>query len=367
MQTTHSFEASLDYARSRDEQDPLKSYREAFHIPRHSDGSLTIYMTGNSLGCQPKGVAEHIQMELKKWAEVGVEGHFTGDHPWTTYHNLLTDPMAEIVGGQHDEVVVMNTLTVNLHLMMVSFYQPKGDRNKILFEADAFPSDIYAIQSQIHWHGLNAEEAMLRLRPRAGEHHLRTEDIIATIETHGAEIALVLLPGVNYYTGQVFDIEKITEAAHAQGCVIGWDLAHAVGNVPLDLHDWKVDFACWCTYKYLNGSPGNLSGCFVHANHITRTDLPRFAGWWGHDKESRFQMDDTFIPIPTVEGWQLSNPPIICLAALRPALEMFEEVGMKKLREKSLQLTGYLRFLLESANLPLDIFTPSDPAAHGSQ
>lgn len=361
------YEPTLEYARSCDLRDPLAAYREQFHIPRQPHGDPTLYCTGNSLGCQPKGTMAYVQAELQKWAEDGVEGHFSGTFPWKDYHESFARPMARIVGGLPEEVVVMNTLTVNLHLMMVSFYQPTAQRYKIVLEADAFPSDIYAIRSQISWHGYDPTEGMIMLKARAGEHCLRTEDILEVLEQHGAEIALVLLPGVNYYTGQVFEMKTLTQAAHAQGCMVGWDLAHAVGNVPLQLHDWEADFACWCTYKYLNGGPGNVAGAFVHTKHVERQDLPRFAGWWGHDKARRFQMEPEFVPIPTAEGWQLSNPPILALAGLRASMDLFEEVGMERLRQKSVALTGYLRYLLEQANLPLTIITPAAEAAHGCQ
>lgn len=361
------FDATPDCARRLDEADPLAPYRHRFHIPRHTDGREVIYLTGNSLGLQPKTTRDYVEAELDDWARMGVEGHFKARHPWMPYHETVTAPSARLVGAKPEEVVVMNSLTVNLHLMMVSFYRPTPARHRVLMEARAFPSDQYAVASQVRYHGYDPEEAILTATPRPGETTLRTEDIEALLEREGDTIALVLMGGVNYYTGQAFDMARITRAAHARGCLVGFDLAHAAGNLVLHLHDWGVDFAVWCSYKYLNAGPGSLAGCFVHERHAA-ADLPRFAGWWGHDKGTRFQMPDTFVPIPGAEGWQLSNPPILPLASLRASLDLFDEVGMEALRRKSRLLTGYLAFLL-AHDLSHDIacLTPDDPEQRGAQ
>ncbi len=365
-QTTFSLDKT--YAQKLDQEDPLASYREHFHMPKIRR-KAAIYLVGNSLGLQPKAVKAYVNEELKDWAKLGVEGHFHGQSPWMSYHEFLTEPMANIVGGLPSEVVVMNSLTVNLHLLMASFFRPQGRRRKILIEADAFPSDLYAVKSQLRWHGLNPEEDLLLLRPRKGEHTLRTGDILNMIETWGADIATTLLGGVNYYTGQWFDMEKITAAAREKGIKVGWDLAHAAGNVPLKLHDWGVDFAAWCNYKYLNGGPGGVSGCFVHERHHKDASLQRLAGWWGHKKETRFDMEPVFDPIPSAEGWQLSNAPVLSMAAFRASLDIFAEVGINALREKSLRLSGYLRQLLKNRDdLPeFTIITPAEAAASGCQ
>ncbi|MEM9985073.1 MAG: kynureninase [Bacteroidota bacterium] len=360
---------TLEYARSLDAQDPLRSYRERFYLPRQPNGEPHLYFTGNSLGCQPRSVRAYVEQELLDWQNLGVEGHFHAKHPWMPYHEFLTQPMARIVGAKPAEVVMMNGLTVNLHLMMASFYRPSTQRFKILIEADAFPSDIYAVKSQLEWHGFSAEKGLIALTPRSGEHALRTEDILQAIAGAGAGLALVLLGGVNYYTGQFFDLAKIAAATHAQGAVAGVDLAHAVGNVPLQLHDWGFDFACWCTYKYLNGGPGSVAGCFVHERHHQDHSLPRLAGWWGHDKATRFQMGPDFMPIPSAEGWQLSNAPVLSMASLRASLDLFEEVGMDAIREKSIALTNFFEQLLreKGSHLELNIITPSDPKQRGAQ
>jgi kynureninase len=323
------YEASLAFARKLDQEDPLRDFRARFHLPQQANGQLYRYFGGNSLGLQPKTVKSYLERELEDWAMLGVEGHFHARNPWMPYHEYLTPAMAEVVGGQENEVVVMNGLTVNLHLMMVSFYRPTASRYKIVVEADAFPSDLYAVSSQLAFHGYDPAEALIKLKPRPGEHTLRTEDIETMLKSEGHQVALVLLGGVNYYTGQFFDIGRITQAGQRAGALVGIDLAHAVGNVPLQLHDWGVDFACWCSYKYLNSGPGGVSGCFVHARHLRRSDLPRFAGWWGHEKESRFEMGPDFVPIPTAEGWQLSNAPVLSMAALWASLEIFAEAGMQ--------------------------------------
>jgi len=343
---TH-YSTDRDSALELDALDSLASLRSRFHIPKNSNGSETTYLCGHSLGLQPKNVRQYVEQELTDWALLGVEGHFHAKHPWMPYHELLTEQTAHIVSALPSEVVVMNTLTVNLHLMMVSFYRPTPTRYKIVIEANAFPSDQYAVTSQVRYHGLKSGNSVVELKPRAGETTLHMEDIEEFLVREGDSVALVLLGGVNYYTGQAFDMERITKAAHARGCVVGFDLAHAAGNIPLKLHEWDVDFAVWCSYKYLNSGPGSLAGCFVHERHGKDSSMPRFAGWWGQDKATRFLMGPEFAPIPGAEGWQLSNPPILSLAAVRASMEIFGEVGMERLRQKSVKLTGYLEYLLE--------------------
>ena len=363
-----TYKNTLDFARKMDENDPLRTYRNQFHLPVQKAGDPIIYLCGNSLGLAPKSTQKYLNQELEDWAKLGVEGHFYAKNPWMPYHEFLTEKMAKIVGGQPEEVVVMNTLTVNLHLMMVSFYRPTPKRHKIVIEGNAFPSDQYAVKSQLKFHGYDPETSLIELQPRAGETTLRTEDILALIEREGPEIALIMMGGVNYYTGQFFDLKSITKAGHQQGCTVGFDLAHAVGNVPLELHNWNVDFAVWCTYKYLNSGPGSVAGCFVNERHCQDDAIPRFAGWWGHDKETRFQMGPDFRPIPTAEGWQLSNPPILSLAAIKSSLDIFDKVGMEALREKSLKLTGYLLYLLSNVNNPrISIITPEAENNRGCQ
>jgi kynureninase len=362
------FEASEDFARRMDAQDPLRHFREEFLFPHSPNGESPIYLVGNSLGLQPRKAKAYVLEALEDWEKHGVEGHFNGQRPWLPYHEMLTEQTARLVGAHPIEVVVMNTLTVNLHLMMVSFYRPSGERRKILMEAGAFPSDQYAVASQLRFHGQNPEEATIRLTPRPGEETLRTEDILETIERHGREIALVLLGNVNYLTGQAFDMAAITRAAHKQGCKVGFDLAHAAGNLQLSLHDDGPDFAVWCSYKYLNGGPGTLGGVFVHERHARDKDLPRFEGWWGHNKQTRFQMGPDFDPTPGAEGWLLSNSPILQLAALRASMEIFDRATMPALRRKSEVITGYLEFLLD--RLPpgfVRITTPRDPKQRGVQ
>jgi kynureninase len=359
---------TLGTAAELDAHDPLGAYRDKFHIPTSSDGQECIYLCGNSLGLQPKTVRAVVEQELHDWATLGVEGHFRARHPWLPYHESLATQTAQLVGARPVEVVVMNTLTVNLHLMLVSFYCPTPERYKVLVEGPAFPSDRYAVASHLAWHGLDPSTALIALEPRPGEATLRTADITAVLEQEGRSIALVLLGGVNYYTGQAFDMATITHAGHVQGCVVGFDLAHAAGNVLLQLHDWSVDFAVWCSYKYLNAGPGSIAGCFVHERHAHRPDLPRLAGWWGHNKATRFAMPPTFDPIPGAEGWQVSNPPILQLAALRASMDIFADVGMSKLRAKSTALTGYLEALLDHhAPDNVTIITPRDPAERGAQ
>ncbi len=363
-----NFTTEQSCARELNRADELAAYREHFHLPADKNGQPCIYFCGNSLGLQPKAASDYVMQELQDWANLGVEGHFEAKHPWLAYHKLLTEQTARLVGARPAEVVTMNTLTVNLHLMMVSFYRPAARKYKILMEANAFPSDQYAVQSQVRFHGYDPDDAIIEIAPRAGESYVRTEDVETLLEQQGETIALVMLGGVNYYNGQVFDMARITQAAHKQGCLVGYDLAHAVGNIELSLHDWQVDFAVWCTYKYLNAGPGCVGGCFVHERHAKRTDLPRFAGWWGHDKQTRFQMPPEFRPIPGAEGWQLSNPPILPLAALRASLEIFDRAGMAALRKKSEKLTGYLDYLLRKrCNDFVTILTPSDPKQRGCQ
>lgn len=355
----------LEHALHLDQQDPLKPYREKFHIPRQPDGKPFVYFCGNSLGLQPITTGEYVQQELIDWQNRGVEGHLHAKNPWLPYHEFLTEKMARIVGAKPIEVVAMNTLSVNLHLLMVTFYRPTKARHKILIESDAFPSDRYAVESQLKFHGY--ENGLLELRPREGEVLVRHEDIEDYINREGDSIALILLGCPNYYTGQVFDMKRIAELGHSKGCTVGFDLAHGAGNLELKLHDSNVDFAAWCTYKYLNSGPGSVGGCFIHERHSRAFHLPRFTGWWGHNKETRFGMRDDFDPIPGAEGWQLSNPPILSLAAIRSSLDIFDEVGMKALIQKSKKLTGYLEDLLESSNDKVTIITPRNPSERGCQ
>lgn len=358
------------YALKRDQQDPLKHFRDKFIIPE-KNGKEAIYFCGNSLGLQPKSTRTFLDRELEKWANYAVDGHFHAEEPWFHYHTLLKEPLAHIVGAKAEEVVVMNNLSSNLHFMMVSFYRPSGRRYKILMEGGAFPSDQYAVESQVKFHGYAPDEAIIEVFPREGEHTLRTEDILAAIDQHADELALVLFAGLQYYTGQVFDMPAITKAGQAAGAKVGFDLAHAAGNVPLKLHDWGVDFAVWCSYKYLNSGPGSNGGVFVHERHANNAELPRFAGWWGHEEKERFLMQKGFKPMQGVDGWQLSNGNILPLAAQRASLEIFMEAGMENLCQKSLELTGYLEYLLQkevsSEENKIQIITPADPAARGCQ
>lgn len=366
-----NFTNSLEFARSLDAQDELKEYRNRFHIPV-IDGKEVVYLCGNSLGLQPKSTKEYIDVELQAWAELGVEGHFKGKNPWKYYHHLFSEPEAKIVGALPHEVVVMNNLTANLHLMMVSFYRPTQSRYKIMIEGGAFPSDQYAVESQVRFHGFNPDEAIIELVPRKGEHTIHIEDILQKIEENKDSLALVLLGGVNYYTGQAFEMDKITEAAHKIGALAGYDLAHGAGNLLLKLHDWNVDFAVWCTYKYLNSGPGGTSGVFVHERWANAPELPRFAGWWGYDEATRFQMKKGFKPMYGAAGWQLSNAQILPMAAHKAALDIFSEVGMEKLRAKSDKLTAFTEFLIrdnmqKNRASDFEIITPSDPKHRGAQ
>lgn len=363
-----SFQPTRAYAVARDNEDPLASYRCRFHLPSAPDGTPCLYLCGNSLGLQPLTVRAYVEQELHDWATLGVEGHFRATHPWLPYHEVLTAPTARLVGARPQEVVVMNALTVNMHLLLVSFYRPTPERYKIVIEADAFPSDRYAVESHIRWHGYEPADALLQLAPRAGETTIRTEDIEALLAREGHAIALLWIGGVNYYTGQAFDMARITRAGQAQGCLVGFDLAHAVGNLVLHLHDWGVDCAVWCSYKYLNAGPGGVGGCFVHERHADSRNRPRLAGWWGHNKTTRFHMPPGFDPLAGAEGWQVSNPPILQLAALRASMEMFDAVGMEKLRAKSTRLTGYLESLLDHYHPPhVTSITPRDPHQRGAQ
>ena len=363
-----TFQNNSEFAAKLDSEDTLAGFRDRFFIPHTHDGKETIYFCGNSLGLQPKSVRSYLEQELKDWETLGVDGHFRAKNPWMPYHELLTEQTARLVGAKPGEVVVMNTLTVNLHLMLVSFYRPTTMRHKIVIEAHAFPSDRYAVESHIRFHGFDPKRSLIELQPRAGETTLRTEDIEDVLEADGDEIAVVLLGGVNYYSGQAFEMQRIARAGQAQGSIVGFDLAHAAGNVPLDLHEWNVDFAVWCSYKYLNSGPGGIAGCFVHERHGNGVDLPRFAGWWGQNKRIRFHMGPSFDAIPGAEGWQVSNPPILPMASLRAAMEIFDEAGMSALRVKSQRLTSFLEFLIDQhPSRKFSVITPRDPAQRGCQ
>lgn len=362
------YQQGLDQAIRLDEQDELANYRSKFFIPKDENGNDLIYLCGNSLGLQPKTTRKYIEQELSDWANLGVEGHTEAKNPWLPYHEFLTNSMAELVGAKPIEVVVMNTLTANLHFMMVSFYQPTDDRYKILIESDAFPSDKYAVESQLRHHGYDDNEGLILWKPREGEELLRYEDLEKILEEQGHEIALIMIGGVNYYTGQYFDLKRITSLGHAHGCTVGFDCAHGAGNVKLDLHDSNADFAIWCSYKYLNSGPGSLSGCFVHERHAHDKDLNRFTGWWSHNKSTRFNMRHEFDVLPGAEGWQLSNPPILSMAAIKASLDIFHEVGMDKLIKKSRNLTAYFEFLLKQLGEDkVRIMTPTNPEERGCQ
>lgn len=369
------FENTREFAQNLDAQDSLKKYREEFIFP-HVNGKKVIYFTGNSLGLQPKRTKSYVDEVMTDWANLAVEGHFYADKPWWDYHERFAVPLSEIVGAKPTEVTVMNTLTVNLHLLMVSFYQPTIKKYKIICEEKAFPSDQYMFQSQVDFHsktvGFDSKEAIVEIKRRDGEHNIRLEDILSKIEEVGEELALVLIGGVNYYTGQVFDMKTITESGHKQGAYVGWDLAHAAGNIKLELHDWNVDFAAWCSYKYMNSGPGNASGCFVHEMHHNDPDLPRFAGWWGHNKERRFKMEPQFDPVRGADGWQISNLPVLSLAPYLASVDMFAEVGMDKLIAKRNLITSYLEFILHEIDAALEgtefeIITPQNPDERACQ
>ncbi|OSZ80238.1 kynureninase [Chitinophagaceae bacterium IBVUCB2] len=366
-----SFQNTIEFAKDLDANDTLKSFRQKFFIPQH-EGKDCVYLTGNSLGLQAKSTSGYVQQELDDWAKLGVEGHFHAKNPWMPYHEIFPKQLSKIVGCKENEVVVMNQLTVNLHLLMVSFYHPTKQRYKIICEAKAFPSDQYAFETQAKYHGFDPAEAVIEVSPREGEHTLRTEDILATIREHGDSTAVVLFGGVNYYTGQLFDMKAITKAAHEVGAYAGFDLAHAAGNVELHLHDWDVDFACWCSYKYLNSGPGGVAGAYINEKHVSNKDLPRFAGWWGYKKETRFKMEKGFEAIPTAEGWQLSNAPVLSMAAHKASLDIFEEAGMERLHEKRKKLFEYLLFIIDSCNSKaadkiMEVITPRDEKERGCQ
>lgn len=356
-----------EYALALDATDPLAAWRERFVLPRDEQDAELVYFCGHSLGAQPLLACDYVEEVMRDWRSLGVEGHFEARRPWIHYHERLAAPLARLVGAQPAEVTIMNTLTVNLHLMLVSFYRPRGERSALVIEKNAFPSDRYAAESHVRLHGLDPRRDLIELSPREGEQCLRTEDVIEAISSHGPRIATVLLPGVQYLTGQRLELEPITAAAHAAGCTVGFDLAHSVGNVPVSLHDAGADFAVWCHYKYVNAGPGAVAGAFVHERHARDRGLPRFAGWWGHDPATRFEMGPDFNPVTGAGGWQLGNPPILSIAPLAASLEHFETVGIHALREKSLRLTGYMERLL-NATLPgrFSIVTPRDPEARGA-
>jgi kynureninase len=365
------FSATEGFARQLDAEDSLGYLRERFHLPPDKDGRPLIYLAGNSLGLMPKSARQIVEQELDDWATLGVDAHLDGKTPWYSYHESLREPMARLVGAKPIEVICMNSLTVNLHLMLASFYRPTKSRFKILMEDPAFPSDTYAIKSQLVHHGLDPGRTLLLIRPREGEFIVRHEDIEAAFEKEGEQIAVAVIGAVNFFTGQLFDIPLITAAAQRRGIIVGMDLAHAAGNVPLALHDWNVDFAVWCSYKYLNAGPGAIAGAFVHERHVTNTSLPRLAGWFGNDPNTRFRLhlEPDFIPVASADGWQISNPPILSMAPLHASLAIFDEAGgMEPLRNKSIRLTRYLRFLLTSSGSSrFSIITPEEDNGHGSQ
>jgi kynureninase len=367
MPAPAAYEASLEYAQGQDQVDFLFPYRERFHFPQHNEQDVR-YFCGNSLGLQPKSVEYLMKCELRDWAEHGVEGHFRARYPWFSYHHIFSERLAKLVGAQKEEVVAMNALTVNLHLLMLSFYRPAGKRYKILMEAGAFPSDQYAVETQVRMHGYDPNDAIIEITPAEGAHTIEDIDIINGIKEAGDSLALVMIGGVNYYTGQFFDLENIVKAAHSVGAYCSFDLAHAVGNVPLQLHDWNVDFACWCSYKYLNSGPGGVGGVFVHERHGNNPELVRLAGWWGNEEKTRFQMKKGFMPQAGAAGWQMSNAPVFNMVAHNASLDIFDSAGMDALRKKSLHLTGYMEYLLRQIDhLEFEIITPSDPARRGCQ
>lgn len=366
------FQNSLTFARNLDQQDKLAHFRNEFYFPKNQKGETQIYFCGNSLGLQPKSAAAALNVELEDWSIWGVEGHFHGRKPWFHYHKFLTQHAAEIVGAKPIEVVVMNQLTVNLHILMASFYKPSGKKYKIIMEAGAFPSDMYAVESQVTFHGYNYDDAVIEVSPKPGEFTLQTQDILDAIEKNKDEIALVFFSGVQYYTGQYFDIKSITQKAHEIGAIAGFDLAHAAGNINLQLHDWNVDFAAWCSYKYLNSGPGNVSGIYIHEKHSTNPDQHRLAGWWGYREDKRFLMQKGYVSEPGAAGWQMSNAPVFGMAVHSASLEIFNRAGINNLREKSVQLTGYLEFILndvqsKNQQIKFQIITPSDSQQRGAQ
>jgi len=368
---TQHFSADEDFALQLDREDALRSFRDKFHLPLGKDGKPLIYFAGNSLGLMPKSARQIVEEELDNWASLGVDAHHATGTPWYSYHEALREPTARLAGAKPVEVICMNSLTVNLHLMLATFYRPTKSRFKILMEEPAFPSDTYAVKTQIVHHGLDPKDALILARPRKGEFTIRTEDIVDLINKQGDRLAVVMFGGVNFFTGQLLEIEKITAAAHKHGVLAGFDLAHAIGNVPLSLHDWNVDFAVWCSYKYLNAGPGAVAGAFVHERHATNTKLPRLAGWFGNDPNKRFRLhlEPEFIPVPSADGWQISNPPIFAMAPLRASLAMFDQAGgMQPLRAKSMKLTGYLEFLLNNnASKRFTVITPNSANERGCQ
>jgi kynureninase len=363
-----TYDSAPSFAEEMDLRDPLRSYRAQFFLPTRSKGQTIFYFLGNSLGPQPRSAQEYVSRVVRDWATRSVEAYFQGDEPWLSYADHFTKPTAEILGALPHEIAVMNALTVNLHLMLTSFYRPTSDRFKILVEERPFPSDLYALSSHVSLHGHDPARAIIRCKPRPGEYTLRTEDIESEIQRNGPSIALILFGGVNYHTGQAFEMKRLTEAGHKAGCVVGFDLAHAAGNIPLSLHSWGCDFAVWCSYKYLNAGPGGPGGCFVHEKHHSRTDMPRLAGWWGEETQERFAMRPGFTPAPGAGGWHVSSPPVPMLAAYRAAINLFAQAGMEQLRTKSVALTGYLEFLLRQLEPnALSIITPGDPLQRGAQ
>ncbi|RYD55221.1 MAG: kynureninase [Sphingobacteriales bacterium] len=362
-----SFEATLEYAQGLDQVDIMFPFRERFLFPQH-DGKDVRYFCGNSLGLQPKSVSYLMQQELEDWARYGVEGHFQARHPWFSYHHLFTERLTKIVGAKPNEVVAANTLTVNLHLLMISFYRPQNGRYKIIMEAGAFPSDQYAVETQVRMYGYEPEDAIIEIKPREGAYIIEEEDIIAAINEAGQSLALVMIGGVNYYTGQFFDLKAITDAAHRVGAYAGYDLAHAVGNLPLQLHNWNVDFACWCSYKYLNSGPGGVGGIYVHEHHAKNPRIFRLGGWWGNSEKERFKMEKGFVPEKNAGSWQMSNAPVFNMVAHHASLDIYEKAGMAELRKKSEKLTAYMQFLLEKiTHLPFTIITPTEPHRRGCQ
>ena len=366
-----NYQNTLAFAQEMDKNDPLKTFRDNFYIPM-VNGKESIYFTGNSLGLQPKTTQDHILNELEDWANYGVEGHFHARNPWVSYHEMFAPLLADIIGGLPEEIVAMNQLTVNLHLLMTSFYRPTKERYKIICEAKAFPSDQYAFASQVLIHELDPSKTIIEVSPKDNEQNIQTADILAAIKEHGNETALVIFSGVNYYSGQVFDMEAIAKATHEAGAYCGFDLAHAAGNISLKMHDWNADFACWCSYKYLNSGPGGVAGAFIHQKHINNKKMVRLAGWWGQEKANRFKMEKDFDPIPTAEGWQLSNAPVLSMAAHRASLDVFKEAGMDNLVTKGKLLSGYLMFILNEINQTasekiIDIITPANEAERGCQ
>ena len=368
---TFRFSADEDFAHQLDAEDSLRGFREKFHLPLGKDGKPLIYFAGNSLGLMPKSARQIVDQELDDWAKLGVNAHLDATTPWYSYHETLREPTARLVGAKSKEVICMNSLTVNLHLMMATFYQPTKSRYKILMEDPAFPSDTYAIKTQIVHHGLDPKETLILAHPRKNEFTVRTEDIVDLIEKNADQLAVVMICGVNFFTGQLFDVPTITAAAQKRGITVGIDIAHAAGNVPLALHDWNVDFAVWCSYKYLNAGPGAVAGAFVHDRHATNTKLPRLAGWFGNDPNTRFRMhlEPEFIPVPSADGWQISNPPILAMAPLRASLAIFDEAGgMEALRAKSIKLTSYFQYLLEeTGSKRYTVITPRETDARGCQ